>query len=200
MAVCSWCQREMRTAASCSVEELHQNGVPIPMVPWGRERRRSAKAPCHDCNVSPGGFHHPGCDMQRCGVCGGQMISCGCHFDEDGPDPDGDEGVLGAGATSLGVDGNGCLTEVRWIGGQQVIVHYDDVPESDFTVVDGIRVTTPVRTIIDLAPEITTEELVEMVQDWLGRGLFTVEEARARIAQPDMAGRRGAQLFLAVLP
>jgi hypothetical protein len=34
--------------------------------------------------VRPGGFHHPGCDLQSCPVCGGQMMTCGCRFDEDG--------------------------------------------------------------------------------------------------------------------
>ena len=38
---------------------------------------------CHDCNVELGGFHHPGCDMERCPKCGGQLISCGCLDEED---------------------------------------------------------------------------------------------------------------------
>ncbi len=33
---------------------------------------------CHDCNIMPGGFHHPGCDMERCPRCDEQLISCGC--------------------------------------------------------------------------------------------------------------------------
>ena len=51
------------------------------------------------------------------------------------------------------LDSNGVLTEHITAGGQDVIVHYDDVPESDITTVDGIRCTTALRTVIDLAPD-----------------------------------------------
>jgi hypothetical protein len=38
---------------------------------------------CHDCDVEEGQLHLPGCDMERCPFCGGQLISCGCVRNED---------------------------------------------------------------------------------------------------------------------
>ena len=121
-------------------------------------------------------------------------MSCGCRFDEDGPDAS-----LSL-VEPLGVDGNGVLTERMWMGEQEVIIHRDDVPETDVTTVHGIRCTTALRTVIDLAPEVEASHLDEMVQDCLERRLFTVEEALRRLAEPDMVGRRGAELLRRALP
>lgn len=101
MAVCSWCAQEMTTAATCTVGAFHQDGRHLELAPWGADPGWPTRGQrCGDCGVQPGGHHHPGCDVQRCPVCGRQMITCGCRFDEDGPeDPDG----LGA----HGVDGDG---------------------------------------------------------------------------------------------
>ncbi len=102
-------------------------------------------------------------------------------------------------AEPLGVDGNGLLTERMWFGEQEVVIHRGDVPETDITTVDGIRCTTALRTVIDLAPEVSASHLERMVRDCLERGLFTLEEARRRVAEPDMIGRRGAEALRRVL-
>jgi hypothetical protein len=65
----------MTTGATCTVTALHRRGTPAPLA---RTTRR-----CDDCGVARGGLHHLGCDLQRCPRCTGQLISCGCRFDED---------------------------------------------------------------------------------------------------------------------
>jgi len=85
------------------------------------------------------------------------------------------------------------------VGGQEIVVRYDDIPESDITTVRGVRCTTPIRTVIDVAPDMPTAELERIVRDCLDRGLFTVEEARARLDQADMAARSGAHMVRAAL-
>ena len=57
-------------------------------------------------------------------------------------------------------DANGVVTERTRIGGQPVIIHYDDVPESDIAHVRGIRCTAALRTTIDLAPDVTEADFV----------------------------------------
>jgi hypothetical protein len=195
MAICEWCHGEMTVATSCSVNAFHRNGRRFHMVPFGDESGRPTSGDrCGDCGVSRGGWHHPGCDLQPCPACGRQLISCGCRFDEDETDA---SDLL---TEPLGVDGNGLLTERMWIGEQEVVVHRGDYPESDITTVEGLRCTTALRTVIDIAPDITASHLEEIVEDCLERGLFTTTEASKRLAEPDMIGLRGADLLRRVLP
>ncbi len=99
----------------------------------------------------------------------------------------------------IGVDDAGMLVERHRIGDQEVIAHHGDLPEGDVTIVQGIPCTTALRTVIDLAADVSPIELRLMVQDCLLRRLFTVDEARARLAQADMADREGARRLREVL-
>lgn len=76
-----------------------------------------------------------------------------------------------------------------------VVYHYQDLPSSDVTTINGIRCTTPLRTVIDLAPTTNHSEWKHMVRSCIARRLFTIEEAFARIAEPDMAAYPGAILL-----
>ena len=76
MAVCDNCKTEMRDGVSCIPVPFDSGSAPIPYP-------ADSARPCHDCGVLPGGFHHPGCDTERCPDCGGQAISCGCGGGED---------------------------------------------------------------------------------------------------------------------
>lgn len=195
MAVCSFCVQEMTTADSCKVRELHEGGEARPLIPYGSEGGGWARSPrCGDCGVRRGGFHHLGCDIQRCPRCRGQMLSCGCLFDEDRACEPG-----GAGP-ELFVDAAGDPAERVVVGGQAMVLHHADIPPEDVTVVDGIPCTTALRTIIDLAPELSRPQLERMLDAALGRGLFTVDEAWRRLAKPDLSGHRGAAVLRRQLP
>lgn len=131
--------------------------------------------------------------MSRCSSFGGSY----------GPEPEAARSTpFGTGGVGepLGIDANGCPTERLTIGDLDVIVHYDDIPDTDLTTVDGIRCTTALRTVIDIAPDMTDDELNRIVLHCLQRDLFTLDEAWRRLSQPDMATRPGAQRLRRLLP
>ena len=80
MAVCQWCQREMMEQVSCTVEfYLFGSGSYQRFrVGQGPDDRGWGQVKCGDCGAPPGGFHHPGCDMESCPQCKHQAIMCLC--------------------------------------------------------------------------------------------------------------------------
>lgn len=93
------------------------------------------------------------------------------------------------------IDARGCLTETVSADGQTLVVHHTVLPETDIVTMDGLRVTTPLRTVIDLAPELSAVDLRRVVDHCLTSGEFTVDEALARLAAPDMVTHRGARIL-----
>jgi len=84
MAACEHCLGEMLEAGTCTITH-------ISIVAGENARQRLPRlryAPtvsmddggwsrCGDCGAIEGGFHHPGCDQERCPKCGKQLLGCG---------------------------------------------------------------------------------------------------------------------------
>ena len=86
MAICSWCGKDMSLEETISCSEnvkVDFGDMVADPIRYGHDTRFgfsyfSTTQRCHDCNIKIGGIHHPGCDMEECPKCHGQLISCGC--------------------------------------------------------------------------------------------------------------------------
>lgn len=79
--ICIDCGHDLRTPPhppSCVGKLFKVDGRPVA------PKRHDNGHSCPDCHVEPGSYHHPGCEYERCPVCGGQVVGCACVV-EDGP-------------------------------------------------------------------------------------------------------------------
>ena len=62
------------------------NGEPRERIRFGEEAEDwgAEHGPCHDYAVVKGQYHVPFvCDVERCPVCGEQVLGCGCDYEGD---------------------------------------------------------------------------------------------------------------------
>ena len=79
-AICRECNKDMLLVDSCvEVPVKTINGDVLEPIKYNILESNHER--CHDCGVKLGGYHHRGCDMERCPNCSEQLISCGCWED-----------------------------------------------------------------------------------------------------------------------
>ena len=82
-AICNVCDGDMLVVAGCVKGEIEIDGKKYKQIKYGDEGRGwDMTKRCHDCGCLPGKYHHPGCDVEACPRCHGQLISCGCLDEE----------------------------------------------------------------------------------------------------------------------
>lgn len=74
-----------------------------------------------------------------------------------------------------------------------------DLPARDRTVIDGLPVTTPTRTLIDMSRYVGPARLGSMIDDAVRRRLSSYEELAARHAELARSGRNGIRTVAAAL-
>jgi hypothetical protein len=85
-AVCDFCGGNMLLADGCkpSVINRDDDDKAFERIKMGDSddfyKGSDPDHRCGDCGAKPGHYHHPGCDLERCPICGGQLISCDCEF------------------------------------------------------------------------------------------------------------------------
>lgn len=74
---------------------------------------------------------------------------------------------------------------------QGLILHEVPLASIDVTLLDGIRTTSPTRTLIDLASVVSTDIVEEALDDALRRGLTSAPRLRWRLSELGRQGRSG---------
>lgn len=79
--ICEHCGQVELDSDGCTVASVYCDGKIYKRIPYGDEAFTWPHERCHDCGALQGEYHHYGCDVEECPVCGEQMIDCGCKLE-----------------------------------------------------------------------------------------------------------------------
>lgn len=80
-APCKICGGRMLKVDGCTWPGVYCNGKYYKRIRYGEEDIDWGDSRCHDCGALPGQYHHANCDVERCPICGGQLIGCDCDIE-----------------------------------------------------------------------------------------------------------------------
>jgi hypothetical protein len=98
------------------------------------------------------------------------------------------------------VDQNGTVTMTAQLGDIEMILRHGEYPDCDVMELDGFAMTTPLRSLIDGATEISEIQTSRNLARFMALGFVTPADAWHRLAQPDMVDHPGAAVLRRLLP
>lgn len=78
--VCEVCGERKLISDGCTCSEVIFKNTRYERIKYG-EGEYDFDDCCHDCGAKEGHYHHPGCDMEICPICGEQAIGCECEYE-----------------------------------------------------------------------------------------------------------------------